>query len=184
MNNNTDDKQWKVLKSEYLSKEPWFTARREHVQLPNGNEIPSYYLLDYPEWVNVIAITKDEKFIMVRQYRHGIGYAAMEICAGVEEENEAQLDAMKRELMEETGYGNGTWEKFMEISVNPSTHTNMTHCFLARGVEKLAEQNLEPTEDIEVFLLSREEVKGILDRDEIKQGVQVAPLWKYFALNK
>ncbi|MDR1503054.1 MAG: NUDIX hydrolase [Prevotella sp.] len=184
MNNKTDGKAWKVLKSEYLFQQPWLTVRREHIQLPNGNEIPDYYLLDYPDWVNVIAITKDKKFILVSQYRHGLGYTSMELCAGVAEKYDPSFEiSAQRELLEETGYGNGNWTKYMEISVNPGTHTNMTHCFLATDVEKISEQNLEATEDISVHLLSADELVVLLKKDGIKQAVQVAPLWKYIAEN-
>lgn len=67
------NRNWKVLKSEYLSSQPWFTVRREEVELPNGNRIPEYYIFEYPEWINVIAITKEQKFVFVSQYRHGLG---------------------------------------------------------------------------------------------------------------
>ena len=49
---------WTVLASEYIAHEPWFTVRKEKVQLPNGSIIPSYYVLEYPAWINVIAVTK------------------------------------------------------------------------------------------------------------------------------
>ena len=65
------NRNWKVLKSEYLSSQPWFTVRREEVELPNGNRIPEYYIFEYPEWINVIAITKEQKFVFVSQYRDG-----------------------------------------------------------------------------------------------------------------
>ncbi|MDU1889062.1 MAG: NUDIX hydrolase [Dysgonomonas sp.] len=177
------DKSWKVLKSEYLANKPWFTVRKEHIQLPTGKEIPDYYLYEYPNWVNIIAITKDKEFVLVSQYRHGIGYTALELCAGVCEDGESALISAQRELLEETGYGNGNWEKYMEISVNPGTHTNMTFCYLATDVEKIAEQHLDTTEDIDVHLLSLEELIEVLQKDEIKQAVQAAPLWKYIAEN-
>ena len=63
------NRNWKVLKSEYLSSQPWFTVRREEVELPNGNRIPEYFIFEYPEWINVIAITKEQKFVFVSQYR-------------------------------------------------------------------------------------------------------------------
>lgn len=185
MENKKDDKAWKVLKSEYLFQEPWLTVRKEHVQLPNGNEIPDYYILDYPDWVNVIAITKEKKFVLISQYRHGLGYTAMELCAGVTEKYDpSPLVSAQRELLEETGYGNGEWRLYTELSANPGTHTNMTYCYLATDVEKIADQNLEATEDISVHLLTAEEVKAILLRDGIKQALQAAPLWKYFTENK
>ena len=54
-----DEKKWEVLHSEYLIRRPWLTARRDHVRLPNGVENPEYYVLEYPDWVNVIALTRD-----------------------------------------------------------------------------------------------------------------------------
>lgn len=176
---------WKVLKSEYLAHEPWFTVRREEVELPTGNKIPEYYIFEYPDWVNVIAITKEKKFVFVSQYRHGLGRAAYELCAGVcEKEDASPLLSAQRELEEETGYGNGNWTAFMEISVNPSTHTNMTYCFLATDVEPITAQHLEATEDLTVHLLTLDEVIELLRKDQIKQALHAAPLWKYLAENQ
>ena len=50
------DKQWTVLESEYLIRRPWLTARRDRVRLPNGVENNEYYVLEYPDWVNVIGV--------------------------------------------------------------------------------------------------------------------------------
>lgn len=183
--NQSDDRKWKVLSSKYLAKEPWFTVRCEHVQLPNGNEIPNYYIFEYPEWVNVIAITKEKQFVFIRQYRHGLGKTCIELCAGVcEKEDPSPMISAQRELLEETGYGNGNWELLMEVSANASTNTNITYCYLATDVEKISEQHLEPSEDITVHLLSLEEARKLLLNDEMKQATQVAPLLKYMAVNK
>lgn len=179
---DTDEKKWEVLESEYLIRRPWLTARRDHVKLPTGAEIPEYYILEYPEWVNVIAITKEGLFLMVRQYRHGIRETRYELCAGVCEEGEDFMEAAKRELYEETGYGGGTWQPFMTVSANASTMTNFSHTFLAIGVEPLSTQHLEETEDLTVHLLTAEEVKSLLVNDEVRQSLMAAPLWKYFAM--
>ncbi len=175
-------KKWKVLKSEYLIKRPWLTARRDEVELPDGRVNPEHYVLEYPDWINVIAITKDGMFVMVEQYRHGLQDVFTELVAGVIEPGEEPLAAAKRELLEETGYAGGEWKLFSVISQNPSTSTNLTHCFIAKGVEKVAGQNLDSTEDINVQLLSEREVRKMLDTDQIKQALMAAPLWKYFAL--
>ena len=90
---------WKVLQSEYLFKEPWFTVRRDKVELPNGSLIPSYYVLEYPAWVCVIGITREGKLLMERQYRHGLGRVGYELCAGVVEDSDpSYLEAARREL--------------------------------------------------------------------------------------
>lgn len=173
---------WKVLDSKYIFKDPWLTVRRERVELPNRKVMPDYYVLEYPEWICVIAVTKDGKMLMERQYRHGLGRVDYEICAGVvDPEDITFMDAAKRELMEETGFGNGEWELFMTVSANPSTHTNTTHCFLAMGVEKIGPRHLEATEDIAVELLEPEQVRQLLLDNKIMQATQAAPLWRYFA---
>ena len=68
-----DVRKWKTLESEYLIRRPWLTARRDKVQLPNGVINPEYYVLEYPDWVNIIAITTDGRMVFERQYRHGRG---------------------------------------------------------------------------------------------------------------
>lgn len=180
----TKSKEWKVLDSEYLFDRPWLTVRRERIGLSNGHVIPEYYVLEYPDWVNTLAVTKDGRFLFVRQYRHGLGETCYELCAGVRDPGDASpLDAARRELWEETGYGNGTWREWMVISANPSTQTNLTYCFLATDVEPVSTQHLEPSEELTVHLLTREQVLGLLLGDRIKQSLHAAPLWKYAAEN-
>ena len=77
------NKAWKTVSSKYLFRRPWLTVRCEDMLLPNGNHIPEYYILEYPDWVNTIAITKDGQFVFVRQYRPGIERTCYELCAGV-----------------------------------------------------------------------------------------------------
>lgn len=174
---------WKTLKSEYIIKRPWLTARRDVVQLPNGEINDEFYVLEYPDWINVIAITPDDHFVFVRQYRYALDLDSVELCAGVIEPNETPEEGARRELLEETGFGGGKWQEFMTIGQNPSTCDNLTHCFIATGVEKIQDQHLDRTEDIDVVLLSREQVLEMLKSDTLKQALMLAPLWRYFASN-
>ncbi len=171
---------WKVLDSEYVVKRPWLTARRERVQLPNGQIHNEYYVLEYPTWVNVIAIRPDGRFVMIEQYRHGLGEVGIELSAGCAEEGEDPLDAAKRELAEETGYTGGTWTLNCVISANPATSNNLSYCYIAEGVTSTEKQHLDRTEDIAVRIFSREEVLEMLRSDKIKQALMASSLWKYF----
>ena len=175
------DKSWEVLESEYLFRRPWLTARRDKLRLPNGKVHPEYYVLEYPDWINVVAITKDGEFVMVRQYRHGIRQTCFELVAGVVEKDEAPLNAAKRELLEETGFGGGEWVELMNICPNPGAMTNTSYSFLATGVEKIDTQHLDETEDVDVFLFSKDKVFDMLTKGELRQALMVAPLWKYFS---
>lgn len=175
-------KKWKKLDSEYIIQRPWLTARRDKVELPDGRINPEYYILEYPDWVNVIAITEEGEFVMVEQYRHGLEDVFTELVAGVIEKDEEPLKAAQRELLEETGFSGGEWSLNMVISQNPASTTNLTYSFIAKGVRKVSVQHLDETEDISVRLISRTEVLEMLMADEMKQSLMVAPLWKYFAL--
>ena len=175
-------KKWTTLESRYLIRRPWLTARVDKVQLPNGVVNPEHYVLEYPNWVNVIAITPEGKYVMVRQYRHAMDEVMIELCAGTCEQNEPPLQAAQRELREETGYACGQWQEIMVIGQNPSICNNITHCFVASGVECVGSQQLDESEDIEVLLMSRDEVLGLLNRNEMLQALMAAPLWKHFAL--
>lgn len=177
-----EEMKWKIVSSETLIERPWLTARCDKVMLPDGRIHQEYYVLHYPTWINVIAETTDGKIILERQYRHARQCVSTEICAGVMEEGETPLEAARRELQEETGYEGGAWEEIMTIAPNPSTMDNLCHCFVARGVVKTAERHLDETEDIEVFLRSKEEVKEMLEKGVFIQAMMVAPLWKYFSM--
>jgi 8-oxo-dGTP pyrophosphatase MutT (NUDIX family) len=149
------------------------------VELPDGRRIDEYYVLEYPTWINVIAVTREGQMVLVRQYRHGLGHAFYEIVAGVVESGEPPIDAARRELLEETGYGGGNWRELMHLSANPGTMNNITHCFLAEGVERIGDQQLDASEDIEVYIFSKDEVRAMLERNEFMQSLMVAPLLKY-----
>ena len=174
------NEKWKIIDSRYVVQRPWLTARCDKVELPDGRIIPEYYVLEYPNWVNVIAITKEGRFVMEKQYRHGLGVESIEIPCGVMENGEEPLIAAQRELLEETGYGNGEWSLLMTVSPNPGAMNNITYCFLALGVEQIAEQALDDTEDLTVTLMSEGEVRTLLENDQIHQSLMVAPLYKYF----
>ena len=176
-----DPRPWEVVESEYLIRRPWMTARKDHVRLPSGVENPEYWVLEYPTWINVIALTTDGRMVMERQYRHGLGRTGWEIPAGVVEQGEEPEQAARRELMEETGFGGGRWTLLTTLSPNASACSNLSYSFLAEGVERLDGQHLEPTEDIVVHLLTLDEVRRILEEDGIKQALMAAPLWKFFA---
>lgn len=176
-----ENRPWKVVKSENILRlGPWLSVRQECVELPNGKQIPTWYIMEFPDWINVIAITKDGKMVMEDQYRHALGETHYELVAGVIDPGETPLQAAKRELSEETGYEGGEWRLFMTLSPNPTNHNNKSYTFLATGVEKVRDQHQEPTEDIHVDVMEPEQVLEMLRDGEIIQALHAAPLWKYF----
>ena len=177
------DMKWKVLESKYLFKNPpWLTIREEKCELPNGKIMPAYYVLEYPTWATVFALTKDGKAVFVKQYRHGMGVVSIETPGGVVDDGETPDEAVERELLEETGYKFEKFENLGKISANPATNNNYMHMYLATGGEKVGAQSLDETEDVEVVLYSIDEVKELLRKNAIVQSLHTTCI--FYALHR
>jgi 8-oxo-dGTP pyrophosphatase MutT (NUDIX family) len=164
---------WKVLESEYLHKEPWLTIRKDKCQLPNGSIVPAFFINEYPDWVNAFALGNDGQVIMVKQYRHGIEQVGLELPGGVAEDGETPEQAVRRELMEETGFDFKRFDYLGKICANPSTTNNFMHMFLASGGTKIAGQKLDEHEDLKVELHSVDGVKQMVKENKIMQSLHV-----------
>ncbi len=174
---------WKLLSSEYLFKETWFTLRRDTCEKPDGTIVFPYYVHEFPTWVTAAALTEDNKIIMVKQYRHAIGETCIEIPGGCVDDTDKNLEeAIARELLEETGYEFRLHKYLGKTSPNPSTNNNWMHMFLSSGGKKVAEQNLDHNEEIEVLLYSIDEVKQMLKDHKIIQSMHVTCIM--YALEK
>ena len=167
---------WKVLESNYLR--PRF--RIDKCELSNGKLLDAT-VFEFRSWANVLAITKDQQVVLVKQYRHGVQEVLLELPGGVIEDNEKPLDGIKRELLEETGYAASNIIEVGMIYPNPANQTNRLHCFLALDVEQVDVQNLDEGEDIEVHLVPLDELIAMTKRGEFLHALQVATLFHALA---
>jgi 8-oxo-dGTP pyrophosphatase MutT (NUDIX family) len=175
-----DPQPWKVLSREYLARKFWYTVRVDKVELPTGAIIDEYFVNEYRPWVNVVAVTADQKVVLIRQYRHGLGQVHFEIPAGTTEAGEASMEeAARRELREETGYGGGRWSAFATLSANPALTNNLTHTFLAEDVVQLGKANPDADEDLRVHLVTIDELERLMDDGGFVQALHAAPLLKF-----
>jgi ADP-ribose pyrophosphatase len=173
--------EWKTLSSEYLFKDLWFTVRKDRCERPDGKIVDPYYIYEFPEWVTAVAFTRDGKIIMERQYRHACGLTMYEIPGGCVDPTDKDLEsAIARELVEETGYVFESFEYMGKTSANPSTHNNWMHMFIARGGELKKEQELDDNEDIEIHLLTVDEVRNLLYKNQILQSMHATALFYAF----
>ena len=112
---------------------------------------------------------------MVRQYRHALGETCIEVPGGCVDDTDADFkEAAARELLEETGYVFSDYKYLGKISPNPSTNSNLLHMFLATGGKKIAEQQLDENEEIEIVLLSIDELKKLIKENKIVQAMHVS----------
>jgi len=170
-------KKWQRLSSRYLVKEKWATLRVDTCDLQNGVIKDDYYVLEYPNWVNAVAVTQDNKIIMVRQYRHGADIISLEIPGGVIDGDELPEVAIKRELLEETGYSFKSAELIATLYPNPATATNVTYTYLLKGGVKTHDQHLDEHEILNVEEYTIDEVKQILKDNKIEQALHTAALF-------
>ena len=175
--------EWKLLKSEYLFKDLWFTVRKDTCERPDGKIVSPYYVYEFPTWVTAVALTRDGHFILEKQYRHAIGLTMMEIPGGCVDGTDSSLEqAIARELKEETGYVFSRYEYLGKTSANPSTNNNWMHMYLATGGELQATPEFDHNEDIEVHLLSVHEVKQLLKENQVFQSMHTTAL--FYALER
>ena len=168
---------WKILSSQYLFRESWFTIRKDVCETPDGKIIDPYYVYEFPTWVSALALTEDNKVVMVRQYRHGIQQTILEVPGGCVDDADKDFEfATARELMEETGYKFDKYQYLGKVSPNPSTNTNWMHMFLATGGVLTGSQSLDHNEEIEVVLLEMEELKHLLASNQIIQALHVCTI--------
>ncbi len=174
---------WKILSSTYLFDDLWFRVRKDTCITAGGKIVDPYYVYEFPTWVTAFPVTEEGKVILVRQYRHALGETCIELPGGCVDDTDQNLEAaIARELLEETGYAFSGYEYLGKISANPSTNNNLMHMFLARGGRKVAEQNLDGNEEIEVGIYSIDELKGLLRENQVMQAMHVACM--LYALEK
>lgn len=171
------DLKWNILASEQLFDDLWFKVRKDTCEAPDGRIITPYYVYEFPTWVTALALTEDGQVILERQYRHALGEVCIEIPGGCVDPTDHSLeDAIARELLEETGYTFTSYEYLGKTSANPSTNNNLMHMFLARGGKKMASQNLDANEDIDVELTSIDQLKQMLRENRIMQAMHITCL--------
>jgi ADP-ribose pyrophosphatase len=150
-------------------------VRREKCITPSGKIVDPYYVYDFPAWVSAVALTDDGNVVLVKQYRHAVGEIGIELPGGcVDDTDEDFNEAIARELSEETGYTFSDYKYLGKISANTSTNSNWLHMFLATGGKLTGKQKLDENEEIQVVVVSLEELKKMLRENSIPQAMHVS----------
>jgi|GEM_PF-36914 len=152
-----------------------FTLLKENLTLENGVTV-DLEIIRHPGASAIVPLSGDNTVILIKQYRHAIGDFIWEIPAGTLQENEAPLECAKRELIEETGFSAGTWQKLGEITPVPGYADERIHLFLACELEP-AEQNLDKDEMIRVHEIGLEDAMEMIYQGTIQDGKTTAALF-------
>jgi ADP-ribose pyrophosphatase len=124
----------------------------------------------------IVPIFEDGSLLMVENYRHGIGATLLDLPGGRIREKEEPTDTAKRELLEETGYTCDALELINWFYTWPARATQRNFVFIATGLKKISEQNLEDFEYIKACKITREQAIQELKNGNIKNAVTISAL--------
>ena len=171
---------WKILSSERVLNATHLKVRREQIELPDGTIIPDYYITENRGWVGIVPITEDGRFIINKQYKHGIGLEVLEFPAGgIDDDEEDPIQTAHRELMEETGYSTtpDRMKLLFHMLANPSGSVSEIWWYIAHNVRKTGSQKIDPMEVIENFLVTPAELLALIHSGEFAVQGQIAAVY-------
>jgi len=183
----TDLPAWKTLSREtILAHSKFLTVENHAVELPDGRVIPNWPWVITPDFVNVVAVTVEGKFLCFRQTKYAIGGVSLAPVGGYLEPGEEALAAARRELLEETGYEASHWLKLGQYVVDANRGAGVAHLFLASGARRAQEPDADDLEEQELIALDRAEVESALARGDFKVlpwAAAVALALRYLSLD-
>jgi ADP-ribose pyrophosphatase len=174
---------WKTLsKKTILQQGQWLTVESHKVELPDGQVIDDWSWVITPDYVNVVAIMEDGRFIVFRQMKYGIEGIGLAPVGGYMEPGETPLETARRELLEESGCEAEHWLDLGQYRVDGNRGAGTAHLFLAQGAKRVAEPNADDLEEQELVLLSRAEIETALAAGQFKvlawtTAIALALLW-------
>jgi 8-oxo-dGTP pyrophosphatase MutT (NUDIX family) len=172
-----EDCPWTTLGSTPLIEDRWIRLRADRLRTAGGVEIAPWYVLDYPDWAVVVALTPDDRIVLVRQWRHAAQAWCLELPGGVIDPGETDpVAAARRELLEETGHDAPDWRMLYAAFPNPAIQTNRLHAVLATGCVPTAATAHEPGEAMSVECLPVTQVIAGIGQGMIGQAMHVGAI--------
>lgn len=146
---------------------------------PGRSTEREFVVIHAPDWVNVVAVTPDERIVLVRQFRYGIDEFSLEVPGGVMEAGEDPVTAGLRELREETGFSGQTARLLGSVHPNPAIQSNRCHFVLVEGALRSHALEWDTDEEIHVTAQPVSEVLAIAHAGGIVHGLALNALMMF-----
>jgi 8-oxo-dGTP pyrophosphatase MutT (NUDIX family) len=153
-----------------------FEVERWRMRRVEPERRADFYVIDCPDWVNVVALTPDDDLVLIEQWRQAVARVTLEIPGGMIDGEEGPAAAAARELLEETGYAPDSLVKIGEVEPNPAILTNRCHTFLARGCRPVAEPHFDANEKCRVVIRPWTDARRLVADGAITHSLVVAAL--------
>jgi 8-oxo-dGTP pyrophosphatase MutT (NUDIX family) len=170
---------WSIERSEPLGEHRIFSLSREWARPPGGGEPRDFYVLDMPDWVQIVPLLPDGSFVMVEQFRHGTRRVTLEFPAGIVEPGETPLDCAVRELEEETGYVADSVDVVGRVDPNAALQTNELFLIVARGCRRAGQRDLDEREAIRTRVVAPDAVDRLIARGEFRDAYGIIA-WDFY----
>ena len=164
-------KRWQRLRSDPHAKTRIFDVSREIYLHPDRSKERDFFVINAPDWVNVLALTPDHRLVLVKQFRYGIDEFSLEIPGGVIDRGEDCVVAGVRELREETGYVGARARLLGSVHPNPAMQNNRCHLVLVEEAQLAADLEWDPDEELETTLMPVDEVYATAYRGGITHAM-------------
>jgi len=170
-------KAWKILQSDYVVENEKYRLRKDICQVPDGTIIQDYFVREEPDAVIMCCVTKDNHVVLVRQYRHGLGATTLEFPGGYISRHDINaVEAMRRELMEETGFSVDRVEPLGTFILAPSSAAAKVTVYLGTDGERITAPQYIPDEHTEVELVTLAALPELVKNPDFVSMVHVAAL--------
>ncbi len=174
---------WKRLRSETIADCRVFKVRKDFCERENGGSQSTFFVLENPDWVNIIALTADQQVVFIEQYRHGAEAIVLEIPGGMIDGEEDSETGARRELLEETGYSSENWVYLGKSLPNPAIQNNTIYHYLATDCLKTDETSFDEHESVATKLLPLADCGQMILAGEIRHSLVLAA-FQYFYLRR